>query len=239
MRPRPRPRTDRTRSPGVRGRVPRDTGPDRPPAERRAARSRRPPSPRRPSPGSSPPRRSGSWGGRPARPRALGAAGRATGTALDRCAPRRPRRRLDGPPSTRRRPAARRPPTRGHGTGPGRQGSDPTRGRWSTEESPAGVLRIDRRALCRGQIEQIDLRHARLRNPQRLSGTEHEPVDPDRAEQRLEVIFRGAPDPAHVPPRSEEHTSELQSQSNLVCRLLLEKKKTNKNRHRIYTRAKI
>src|SRR5688572_31785057 len=29
--------------------------------------------------------------------------------------------------------------------------------------------------------------------------------------------------------RSEEHTSELQSQSNLVCRLLLEKKKNNKN----------
>src|SRR2546427_4819539 len=28
--------------------------------------------------------------------------------------------------------------------------------------------------------------------------------------------------------RSEEHTSELQSQSNLVCRLLLEKKKTVK-----------
>src|SRR3989475_8419988 len=35
--------------------------------------------------------------------------------------------------------------------------------------------------------------------------------------------------------RSEEHTSELQSQSNLVCRLLLEKKKKNKcirGRHR-------
>src|SRR2546427_5804534 len=30
---------------------------------------------------------------------------------------------------------------------------------------------------------------------------------------------------AEVPVRSEEHTSELQSQSNLVCRLLLEKKK--------------
>src|SRR2546427_5931672 len=28
-----------------------------------------------------------------------------------------------------------------------------------------------------------------------------------------------------LPKRSEEHTSELQSQSNLVCRLLLEKKK--------------
>src|SRR2546427_9593126 len=35
-------------------------------------------------------------------------------------------------------------------------------------------------------------------------------------------------------PRSEEHTSELQSQSNLVCRLLLEKKKKkNTNNHNI------
>src|SRR5438270_2315260 len=34
---------------------------------------------------------------------------------------------------------------------------------------------------------------------------------------------------AHAQPRrSEEHTSELQSQSNLVCRLLLEKKKKKK-----------
>src|SRR5690348_18093091 len=30
-------------------------------------------------------------------------------------------------------------------------------------------------------------------------------------------------------PRSEEHTSELQSPVHLVCRLLLEKKKKNKN----------
>src|SRR3712207_7065163 len=30
-----------------------------------------------------------------------------------------------------------------------------------------------------------------------------------------------------VPPRSEEHTSELQSRQYLVCRLLLEKKKTS------------
>src|SRR3989475_7739630 len=36
--------------------------------------------------------------------------------------------------------------------------------------------------------------------------------------------------------RSEEHTSELQSQSNLVCRLLLEKKKnTHTNRSDYYT----
>src|SRR5688572_31812804 len=32
--------------------------------------------------------------------------------------------------------------------------------------------------------------------------------------------------------RSEEHTSELQSQSNLVCRLLLEKKKKKKKKNK-------
>src|SRR2546430_9975181 len=35
--------------------------------------------------------------------------------------------------------------------------------------------------------------------------------------------------------RSEEHTSELQSQSNLVCRLLLEKKKKNLHTSDLYT----
>src|SRR2546430_5968127 len=37
--------------------------------------------------------------------------------------------------------------------------------------------------------------------------------------------------PEHFRDRSEEHTSELQSQSNLVCRLLLEKKKTSMKLH--------
>src|SRR2546427_5656801 len=36
--------------------------------------------------------------------------------------------------------------------------------------------------------------------------------------------------------RSEEHTSELQSQSNLVCRLLLEKKKKKKKEQKKYDR---
>src|SRR2546427_11995283 len=35
---------------------------------------------------------------------------------------------------------------------------------------------------------------------------------------------------ASLAKRSEEHTSELQSQSNLVCRLLLEKKKKKKKK---------
>src|SRR5256712_13883041 len=34
--------------------------------------------------------------------------------------------------------------------------------------------------------------------------------------------------------RSEEHTSELQSRSDLVCRLLLEKKKNNMIKHKLY-----
>src|SRR5688572_30968647 len=37
--------------------------------------------------------------------------------------------------------------------------------------------------------------------------------------------------------RSEEHTSELQSQSNLVCRLLLEKKKEKKDRTTVCVRV--
>src|SRR2546422_2831545 len=37
------------------------------------------------------------------------------------------------------------------------------------------------------------------------------------------VVYRGSK--AHILPRSEEHTSELQSRLHLVCRLLLEKKK--------------
>src|SRR5688572_31570092 len=46
---------------------------------------------------------------------------------------------------------------------------------------------------------------------------------------RLASVLFG-PAVLFVGGRSEEHTSELQSQSNLVCRLLLEKKKkTNKN----------
>src|SRR5438105_9676902 len=40
---------------------------------------------------------------------------------------------------------------------------------------------------------------------------------------------RNADNPADQCHRSEEHTSELQSRVDLVCRLLLEKKKKNKN----------
>src|SRR5690625_1555549 len=54
--------------------------------------------------------------------------------------------------------------------------------------------------------------------------TSSEPVHPPRCVK--------SPDPAAIQahgPRSEEHTSELQSRGHLVCRLLLEKKKTIQN----------
>src|SRR5438034_3617464 len=63
-------------------------------------------------------------------------------------------------------------------------------------------------------------------------------IDPVHADAPVQVRTRrqaGATHPAHDGPfeyllawghRSEEHTSELQSHSDLVCRLLLEKKKT-------------
>src|SRR2546430_9030963 len=57
-----------------------------------------------------------------------------------------------------------------------------------------------------------------LRNAQPVvagMGPEHDPAVPP---------VRCAGRALHRTPRSEEHTSELQSQSNLVCRLLLEKK---------------
>src|SRR2546421_1558310 len=50
-----------------------------------------------------------------------------------------------------------------------------------------------------------------------------------RKASALGAVRRGRPIFVNVrDPRSEEHTSELQSRSDLVCRLLLEKKKKNK-----------
>src|SRR2546421_8943100 len=53
------------------------------------------------------------------------------------------------------------------------------------------------------------------------------PGDPPTIRFQEETEYRGAPSASAA--RSEEHTSELQSRSDLVCRLLLENKK---QRHR-------
>src|SRR2546423_9838415 len=49
-------------------------------------------------------------------------------------------------------------------------------------------------------------------------------VGKTRRRYQADIVHAGHCDPAHS--RSEEHTSELQSLAYLVCRLLLEKKKT-------------
>src|SRR3712207_8472714 len=79
-----------------------------------------------------------------------------------------------------------------------------------------------------------------FRSPLRLARGAHRRRDHPRdrlAAGRSAAVARGGPSPAALglgadarrgdgAPRSEEHTSELQSRQYLVCRLLLEKKKT-------------
>src|SRR2546430_11635121 len=54
-----------------------------------------------------------------------------------------------------------------------------------------------------------------------------------KADDTKTVTYTGCLQTGEAKNRSEEHTSELQSQSNLVCRLLLEKKKKTQ-RHNLY-----
>src|SRR2546430_5075535 len=68
------------------------------------------------------------------------------------------------------------------------------------------------RSRLRGQVVQV--------LPHRQRGDRHH----RRQQEVVALVERPLAD---ADDRSEEHTSELQSQSNLVCRLLLEKKKKN------------
>src|SRR3989475_10948045 len=83
--------------------------------------------------------------------------------------------------------------------------------------SPSGAVRIiDQRALPEARIER-DLESAEaVADAIRTLQVRGAPLIGIAAAMGLVAATRG---------RSEEHTSELQSQSNLVCRLLLEKKK--------------
>src|SRR2546430_8847282 len=74
----------------------------------------------------------------------------------------------------------------------------------------------------------------RSHHPSRHQARKHPPV----GRSRLGGGLRNRPrDQRRGRPRSEEHTSELQSQSNLVCRLLLEKKKKTPHTHAHRTRT--
>src|SRR5688572_31244444 len=74
---------------------------------------------------------------------------------------------------------------------------------------------VDAKARAQGTVLPMEVQHylaLRVRSSLR---------DLEGAVNRVTALARISRE------RSEEHTSELQSQSNLVCRLLLEKKKKN------------
>src|SRR5437588_2073612 len=74
------------------------------------------------------------------------------------------------------------------------------------------------------------------------SGAPRVPSGGDRDQRRRAPGVHAGPGARRlhqVVPRSEEHTSELQSHSDLVCRLLLEKKKKKKKQLTISIKATV
>src|SRR6266550_8214435 len=91
----------------------------------------------------------------------------------------------------------------------------------------SGVAHSQPAGRADGEL-RVDARHDRLGRVDRLDVTLVTTPDPDAHAPRLVVpprpwVEQG--DAVRPCPRSEEHTSELQSRLHLVCRLLLEKKK--------------
>src|SRR3989475_5074932 len=91
----------------------------------------------------------------------------------------------------------------------------PSPGRITLARSTIGAIMTDEKCL------DVILREARTHNV-----FTDRPVS-DATLRQAHELMKWGPTSANSQPgrRSEEHTSELQSQSNLVCRLLLEKKK--------------
>src|SRR5437870_3455413 len=92
----------------------------------------------------------------------------------------------------------------------------------------------DRRAVHRDErlvapsAREVERAREQLLANARLAVDQHGRVEPgNRVEQLEDVLHHLAlrEDVLEREPRSEEHTSELQSRGHLVCRLLLEKKK--------------
>src|SRR5438132_463633 len=102
-------------------------------------------------------------------------------------------------------------------------------------EACRGHLELKERGVPVSRLETRSLHHRRLEHVH-LAAVEGQA----RAQLRDSVFDGGVVDlvihvqrltGAHDVRRSEEHTSELQSHSDLVCRLLLEKKNTNTQAH--------
>src|SRR2546427_8883632 len=82
------------------------------------------------------------------------------------------------------------------------------------------ILGVDRNA-SEEEIKKAYRRLARQHHPD----TQTSEQEKKAAEEKFKEINEAYATLSDQDKRSEEHTSELQSQSNLVCRLLLEKKR--------------
>src|SRR5690606_39358525 len=95
----------------------------------------------------------------------------------------------------------------------------------SLSQTPHGVLLV---ATLRGLPEGVHGFHVHetgeCEPPFKSAGGHFTPTDASHGLMNPDGMHAGDMPNIHV-PRSEEHTSELQSRENLVCRLLLEKKK--------------
>src|SRR2546421_9604450 len=85
------------------------------------------------------------------------------------------------------------------------------------------------RARAEGRLALVPFRglrfaRAKVGDPAAVISPPYDMIDPIQA-HRLGSIMSYGGDMTAAGSRSEEHTSELQSRSDLVCRLLLEKKK--------------
>src|SRR2546426_5454945 len=96
---------------------------------------------------------------------------------------------------------------------------------------PQGPLRAHVRELLRGGHAHLVFKDVVPDWPTALRGARPagQPFTPWRLLEHIRITQW---DIVEFTQRSEEHTSELQSPCNLVCRLLLEKKKNNKIRKR-------
>src|SRR2546428_3404609 len=92
---------------------------------------------------------------------------------------------------------------------------------------------LERRIAARALDASMEHHAPRVNNPVQV--TDENLIDGMKLYTMNCALCHGALD--RKPSRSEEHTSELQSRSDLVCRLLLEKKKNTIQQHIQYYRC--
>src|SRR3712207_8239670 len=104
----------------------------------------------------------------------------------------------------------------------------------TTDDNPTACLLIIGNEVLSGRTRDANLQYIATRLGELGIPMREARVIPDVPETIISTLNEARARFAHVfttggiGPRSEEHTSELQSRQYLVCRLLLEKNKTTK-----------